>query len=57
MPPSVRGILNDGVGGYDVAGAVRAFEGQEGVQHLLLVSIYSLHSVSFFGGDHYTVSI
>ena len=51
MPPSVRGILNDGVGGYDVAGAVRSCEGQEGVQHLLLVSISSLHSVSLFGGD------
>ena len=52
MPPSVRGILNDGVGEYDVAGAVRAFEGQEGVQHLLLVIISSLHAVSFFGGNY-----
>ena len=52
MPPSVRGILNDGVGGYDVSGADRASEGQEGVQHLLLVSISSLHAVSIFGGDY-----
>ena len=52
MPPSVCGTLNDGVGGYDVAGAVRDFEGQKGVQHLLLGSICSLQAVSFFGGDH-----
>ena len=42
MPPSVSGKLNDGVGGYDVSGAGRDYEGQEGVQHLLLVSISSL---------------
>ena len=42
MPPSVRGILDDGVGGYDVAGAGISHEGQKGVQHLLLVSISSL---------------
>ena len=52
MPPSVHGIFNDGVGRYDVAGEVRAYKVQEGVQNLFLVSIYSLHDVSFFGGDH-----
>ena len=49
MPPSVRGILYDGVGGYDAFWAVRAYEGQEGVQHILLVSISSLYGVALFG--------
>ena len=49
MPHSVHVKLNDGVGGYDAAGAGRAFEGQERVQHLLLVSISSLYDVSLFG--------
>ena len=48
MPLSVRVILNDGVGGYDVSGAGRAYEGKERVQHLLLVSISSLYSVALF---------
>ena len=26
MPPSSHGIINDGVGGYDVSGVVRAYE-------------------------------
>ena len=49
MPPSVHGIINYCVGGYDVAGAGRAYEGQEGVQHILLVSISSLCAVDLFG--------
>ena len=28
MPPSVRGIPNDSIGGYDVAGAGIAYEGK-----------------------------
>ena len=51
MPPSVRGIINDGVGGYDVAGVVRAYEVQEGIQHFLLDIISSLHAVSIFVGN------
>ena len=49
MSPSVLGIINDGVGGYDAARAGRDYEVQEGVQHLLLVSIFSLCAVSLFG--------
>ena len=49
MPPSVRGIINDGVGGYGATGAVRYYEGQEGVQHPLLVNISSLYDVALFG--------
>ena len=52
MTTTVSGIINDGVGGYEVDGAVRDVEGQKGVQHLLLGSICSLQAVSFFGGDH-----
>ena len=55
IPPSVRVILNDGVGGYDVAGAGRAYEGKEGVQHLPLVSISGLYAVSLFGRGWSTV--
>ena len=29
MSPSVLGKINDGVGGYDIAGAGRSYEGQE----------------------------
>ena len=49
MPPSVRGKLNDGVGGYGFAVVGRAYEGQEGSQHLLLVIIYILYTVAIFG--------
>ena len=49
MPTSVQRILNDGVGMYDVAGAGRSYEYQEGVQNLLLVSISSLYTVALFG--------
>ena len=49
MPPSVCGTLNDGVGGYDVAGAGRAYENQEGFQHILLASNSSLYTVALFG--------
>ena len=55
MPPSVCGILNDGVGGYDVAGAGRSYEGQELLNHLPLVSIYSLYAVALFGCVRSTV--
>ena len=55
MPPSVRGILNDGFGGYDVPGEGRADEVQEGLQHLLLVSISSLYAVSLFGCGRPTI--
>ena len=55
MPPSVRVKLNDGVGGYDVSGAGRAYECQEGVQNLLLFSIYSLYAVALFGRGRLTV--
>ena len=55
MPTSVRGKLNDGVLGYDVAGAGRDDGGQKGVQHLLLVSIYSLYDVDLFGRGRSTV--
>ena len=55
MPHSGSGILNDGVGGYDVAGEGRAYEGQEGFQHLLLVSIYSIYDVALFGCIQSTV--
>ena len=57
MPPSVSGLLNDGVGGYDVSGAGRAYEGKERVQHLLLVSISSLSAVALFGRGWSTVLI
>ena len=57
MPPSVHGKLNDGVGGYDVAISVRDFYGQEGVKHLLLVSISSLYTVTLFGRDRSAVWI
>ena len=49
MPPAVCGILNDGIGGYGVAGAGIDYEGWEGVRHLLLVSISNLYSVALFG--------
>ena len=49
MPPSVCGIINGGVGGYDVNGAGRYYEVQEGVQNLILVIIYSLYDVALFG--------
>ena len=55
MPPSVRGKINDGVGGYDVARAGRAYAGHKVVQHLLLVSIYSLYAVAIFGRGRSTV--
>ena len=55
MPPSVRGILNYGVGGYDVVGVGRDYEDQEGFQHLLLVSISSLYNVALFGCGRSTV--
>ena len=48
IPPSVRGKISDGVGEYDVSGAVRSYEFQEAVQHLLLVSISSLYAVALF---------
>ena len=48
MPPSVRVILNGGVGVYVVAGAGRCYEVQEVVQHILLVSMYSLYDVALF---------
>ena len=49
MPPSVRVIFNDGVGGCDFSGAVRDYEGREGVQNLLLDSMYSIYDVALFG--------
>ena len=55
MPPSVRGKINDGVGVYDAARADRAYEGQEGVQNLLLVNIYTLYDVALFGRGRSTV--
>ena len=55
MPPSVRVILNYDVGGYDVTGAGRAYEGQEGVQHFVDVSISSLYDVSTFSHIRSTV--
>ena len=55
MPPSVHVKINDDVGGYDVDGLVKAYEGQEGVQHLLLVSIYSLYYVALFDCGRLTV--
>ena len=55
MPPSVRGKLDDVVGGYDVSREVRVYEGQEGVQHLILVSISSLYDVDLFGCGRSTV--
>ena len=55
MPPSLRVKLNDGVGGYDVSGAGRTYEGQEGFQHLLLVSISSLYANTLFGHSRLTV--
>ena len=55
MPPSVCAIINDGVGGYDVARAGRAYSGKEGVQHLPLVSISGLYAVSIFGRGWSTV--
>ena len=57
IPTSVRGKLNDGVGRYYVAGAGRAYEGQEGVQHLLLVSISSLYTIALFDCGRSTVWI
>ena len=55
MLPSLRGKLNDGVGVYDVTGADRYYEGREGVQHLLLVSISILYGVALFGRGRSTV--
>ena len=49
MPPSVRRVLNGGVGGYDFDEAGVSYDGQEGVQHLLLVNISSLYAVSLLG--------
>ena len=49
IPPAVRGILNDVVGGYYVSREGIDDEGQKGFQQLLLVSIYSLYAVSLFG--------
>ena len=57
MPPSVCGIFNDVVGLYDVSGSGRYYEVQEGVQHLLIVSIYSLYDVALFGHVHSTALI
>ena len=51
MPPSVREILNDSVGGYDATGAGRDYEVQEGVRNLLLVSISSLYDSRLFESD------
>ena len=48
MHPSVRGIFNDGIGGYDVAVVRRSYEVQEEVQYLILVSIASLYNVALF---------
>ena len=55
MPPSLRGILNDGVGVYDVDISGRAYGGQEGVQNILVVSISSLYAVSLIGRFRSTV--
>ena len=55
MPPSVRGIRNNGVDGYDVTGVGRAYEGQEGFQNLLVVSISSIYDVFIFGHGRLTV--
>ena len=49
MTPSVLGIINDGVGIYAVTRDVRSYEGQEGVQHLILVSNSSIYAVTLFG--------
>ena len=57
MYPSVRGILNDSDGGYGVDGAVRAYEIQEGVQHILLVITSSLYNGALFGCSRSTVRI
>ena len=57
MPSSVRGKLNDGVGGYDVSRTGIYYEGKEGVQHIILVSIYSLYDVYLFGHVRSTVLI
>ena len=57
MPPSVCGKFNDGVGGYDFAGAGIAYEGQEGVKHILLVIISSLYAFDPFGCVRSTVWI
>ena len=54
MPPSVHGMLNDGVGVYDATGAGRAYAGQEGFQHLLVI-ISSLYAVALFGHGRSTV--
>ena len=55
MPPSVRGIINDGVVGYDVSRAGGDYEGQEGVRNLLFVSISSLCNVALSGCRDSTV--
>ena len=55
--PSVHVIRNDAVGGYDVSGAVGSYVVQEGVQHLLIVSISSLYGVAAFGWGWSTVWI
>ena len=55
IPPSVHGKINDVVGVYGVDGLGKAFEGQEGVQNLLLVRIYSLYAVSLIGRFRSTV--
>ena len=57
MPLWVLGKLNDDVWGYDVAGLGRGYKGQEGVQHVFLVSISSLYAVALFGYGRVTVWI
>ena len=57
MLTSVRIILNDVIGGYDVAGAGRSYERQEGVQHILLVIISGLCDIALFGRFWSTVLI
>ena len=49
MHPSVRGIFNDGIGGYDVAVVRRSYEVQEEVQRLLWISISIIYAVDIFG--------
>ena len=57
MPPSVRVIINDVVGGYYITVAGRSYEGQGGFQYLLLVSIPSLYAFSLFGRGWSTIWI
>ena len=57
MPPSLRGKINDGVGGYGVNGSGRAYESHKVVQHLRLVSISILCYVAIFGHGRSTVLI